>query len=124
MLTVNELRIGNILSVIDEEKLDPSKVVSLDEVGLVQLESTAYPENIENIVGVPIPLVFFNENEKIIEEVRAFGVIILPFKRRHHPVNSVHVKFYGRLIKACIYIHELQNIMIELLGIDPWSIGT
>ncbi len=123
MIEVHDIRIGNILSLIDEEEIDPSKVVSIDEIGLVQLESTEYPENIENIVGVAIPSGFFAEKEKLLNHLRILGFIISPFQVGENRINFVGIEFKGAFIKACFFIHELQNIMIDLVGIDPYSLG-
>jgi hypothetical protein len=124
MIEVHEIRIGNILSLIDEEEIDPSKVVSIDEIGLVQLESTEYPENIENIVGVTIPPSFFVKQEKLLNQLRTLGFIISPLQIGEEGINFVGIEFKGVLIKACFFIHELQNIMIDLIGIDPYALGT
>jgi hypothetical protein len=121
MIEIHEIRIGNILSLIDEEEIDSSKVVSIDEIGLVQLENTEYPENIENIVGVTIPSGFFAEKEKLLNQFRTLGFIISPFQIGENKINFVGIEFKGAFIKACFFIHELQNTMIDLTGIDPYA---
>lgn len=122
MIEVHDIRIGNILSLIDEEEIDPSKIVSIDEIGLVQLENTEYPENIENIVGVRIPSGFFSEKEKMLNQLRTLGFIISPFQIGENRINFVGIEFKGTFIKACFFIHELQNTMIDLIGIDPYAL--
>lgn len=122
MVEVYDIRIGNILCLIDEEELDPSKVVSIDEIGLVQLESTEYPENIENIVGVTIPSGFFAEKEKLLSQLRTLGIIISPFQIGENSIKFVGIEINGTFIKACFFIHELQNTMIDLIGIDPYAL--
>jgi hypothetical protein len=122
MIEVHNIRIGNILSLIDEEEVDPSKVVSIDEIGLVQLESTDYPENVENIVGVTIPLEFFTEKEKLLDQLCRLGFVISPFQIGGNRIKFVGIEFKGTFIKACFFIHELQNTMIDLAGIDPYAV--
>jgi hypothetical protein len=122
MIQVHEIRIGNILSLIDEEEVDPSKVVSIDEVGLVQLENTEYPENVDNIVGVRIPPGFFAEKEKLLNQLRTLGFTISPLQIGENWINFVGIEFKGAFIKACFFIHELQNTMIDLTGIDPYAV--
>jgi hypothetical protein len=122
MISVHDILICNILSLIDEEEIDPSKVVSIDEIGLVQLESTEYPENIENMVGIRIPSSFFAEKEKMLNQLRTLGFIISPFQIGENRINFVGIEFKGTFIKACFFIHELQNTMIDLIGIDPYAL--
>lgn len=124
MIEVYDIRIGNILCLIDEKERDPSKVVSIDEIGLVQLESTEYPENIENIVGVSIPSSFFAEKQRLLNQLRILGVIISPFQIGENEIKFVGIELNGTFIKACFFIHELQNIMIDLIGIDPYALPT
>ena len=121
MIKVHQIRIGNILCLIDEEKTDPSKVVSVDENGLVQLESTEYPESIENIVGVPIPSGFFAENGNLLNELRTLGFTISPYQVGENRISFVGIEFKDAIIKACFFIHELQNTLIDLTGIDPYA---
>jgi hypothetical protein len=124
MIEVQEVRIGNILCLIDEEKEDPSKVVSVDENGLVQLENTEYPESIDNIVGVPIPSGFFAEKENLLNELLTLGFTLSPFHIEDNNINFVGIIFKDTFIKACFYIHELQNTLIDLTGIDPYALPT
>jgi len=121
MIEVQEIRIGNILCLIDEEKPDPSRVVSVDEIGLVQLENTEYPESIENIVGVPIPSDFFAERENLLNELRTLGFTISLYQVGDNKISFVGIEFKDAFIKACFFIHELQNTLIDLTGIDPFA---
>ena len=122
MLYVHDLRVGNILALIGEETIASSPVVAIDEIGLVHLEGMDYPENIENMVGVPFRSGFFVEKTEVINSAQKLGLVILPFMNSESIIHSVKIEFHGTFIKECFFIHELQNTMIDLVGIDPYAL--
>ena len=122
MLDVHDLRVGNILALIGEEMIASAPVVAIDEIGLIHLEGMDYPENIENMVGVPFHLGFFVEKMEVINAAQKLGIVILPFMKSESIIHSVNIEFHGTFIKECFFIHELQNTMIDLVGIDPYGL--
>jgi hypothetical protein len=122
MLDVHDLRVGNILALIGEEMIASAPVVAIDEIGLVHLEGMDYPENIENMVGVPFHLGFFVEKTEVVNSAQKSGMVILPFMKSESIIHSVNIEFHGTFIKECFFIHELQNTMIDLIGIDPYAL--
>jgi len=122
MLDVHDLRVGNILALIGEEMIASAPVVAIDEVGLVHLEGMDYPENIENMVGVPFHSGFFVEKADVVNAAQKLGLVILPFMKSESIIHSVNIEFHGTFIKECFFIHELQNTMIDLVGIDPYAL--
>ena len=121
MLNVHDLRVGNILALIGEEFIAPTPIVAIDESGLIHLEGMDSPESIENMAGVPIPPDFFIEKEALIGQMQMLGLVISPFRSLAISDSAVQVGFNGTFIKVCSFIHELQNIMLDLMGIDPFA---
>ena len=122
MLDVRDLRVGNILALIGEEMTTPSPIVAIDEIGLVHLEGMDYPENIDNMVGVPFQPGFLVERSQVVNSARKLGMFISPLVKGDNIIHSVNVEFHGTFIKECFFIHELQNTMIDLIGIDPYAL--
>ena len=122
MLDVRDLWVGNILALIGEEMTTPSPIVAIDEIGLVHLEGMDYPENIDNMVGVPFQPGFLVERSQIMSSARKLGMLISPMLKGDDIIHSVNIEFHGTFIKECFFIHELQNTMIDLIGIDPYAI--
>ena len=122
MLDVHDLRVGNILALIGEEMIGSSPIVAIDEIGLVHLEGMEYPENIDNMVGVPFQSAFFLEKADVVNSALKMGMLILPLLKSNDIIHSVKIEFHGILIKECFFIHELQNTMIDLIGIDPYAL--
>jgi len=122
MLDVHDLLVGNILALIGEEMIGSSPIVAIDEIGLVHLEGMEYPENIDNMVGVPFQSSFFLEKADVVNSALKMGMLILPFLKSNDIIHSVNIVFHGILIKECFFIHELQNTMIDLIGIDPYAL--
>ena len=122
MLDVHDLRVGNILALIGDEMIASSPIVAIDEIGLVHLEGMEYPENIDNMVGVPFQPGFFLEKADIVNSARKLGMLISQFLKSGDIIYSVNIEFHGTFIKACFFIHELQNTMIDLIGIDPYAL--
>lgn len=121
MLDVHDLRVGNILALIGEEMIASSAIGAIDEIGLIHLEGMEYPENLDNMVGVPFHFGFFIEKADVVNTALKLGMLIFPVLKNEDIIYSVNIEFRGTFIKACFFIHELQNIMIDLIGIDPYK---
>ncbi|MBS1666669.1 MAG: hypothetical protein JST58_04760 [Bacteroidetes bacterium] len=120
MLDVHDLRVGNILALIGEEFIAPTQIVAIDESGLVHLEGMDSPESIENMVGVPVPPTFFIEKKSLIDKLGGMGLIVSPLGLLGSVNHAVRVEFKGATIKDCSFIHELQNMLIDLVKTDPF----
>ena len=118
MVSLNEIRVGSILAIIDDEKTTASFVVAVDEFGLVHLDGMDGPESIENMVGVKIDREFLCHNRTRLDKAKEAGLQISESQIDLDAGVTVQLEFNGAFIKSCDYAHQLQNILFDLLGIE------
>lgn len=109
-MKATELRLGNIVAVIDE----PSKadMVIVLEPGTVQLMSRQEPDDENNIVPFPLSRELFSEHG-IVAETSVSGMKVRILDGTEPGIFTVTV---GESTYQVRHMHELQNLVHALCG--------